>query len=315
MRHRELRIDGDGALKVRDRAPQNHARTRRFCAALYAFRASSDGVVACSSGVECSWIVASDSPSRGPDLKRDSAQGIQDLFFPSACACSCARTSPVRQFLARNHKTYWLPRLAIEPSRTAALPVRSQISRAISGVSGVSARPVHQTQCLLDAARPMTSLRNGDCSSCTAKPLAKRLVKDRIARLVFEFGQDNRVLRGEFRRPVKVKICRGEQRQNRGGAAAMRVQRLGGVTAASSRCNSAADCHRRPGSSSRHRFTIFSSFRDGMRFRCGRGSRARQHFVEDAAERVDIRAGIGRFALPLLRRHVGGRAHRSCGWR
>ena len=32
--------------------------------ALYAFRASSDDVVACSSGVECSWMVASDSPSR-----------------------------------------------------------------------------------------------------------------------------------------------------------------------------------------------------------------------------------------------------------
>jgi hypothetical protein len=45
----------------------------------------------------------------------------------------------VRQFRVRNHNTYWLPRLAIEPSRTAALAVRSQISRAISGVSGVSA--------------------------------------------------------------------------------------------------------------------------------------------------------------------------------
>ena len=46
-----------------------------------------------------------------------------------------------------------------------------------------------------------------------------------------------------------------------------------------------------------------------MRLRCGPDSCAGQHFVEDAAERVDIRAGIGRFAFPLLRRHVGGRAH------
>ena len=44
----------------------------------------------------------------------------------------------MRQFLARNHKTYWLPRLAIEPSRTAVPPVRSQISCATSGVSRVS---------------------------------------------------------------------------------------------------------------------------------------------------------------------------------
>ena len=64
MRHGELRIDGDGALEVGDRGADNHERKRRFFAALYAFRASSEGVVACSSGVECSWIVASDSPSR-----------------------------------------------------------------------------------------------------------------------------------------------------------------------------------------------------------------------------------------------------------
>ena len=46
-----------------------------------------------------------------------------------------------------------------------------------------------------------------------------------------------------------------------------------------------------------------------MRLRCGPDSCAGQHFVEDAAERINIRAGIGRFALPLLRRHVGRRAH------
>jgi hypothetical protein len=44
----------------------------------------------------------------------------------------------VRQFLARNPKTCWLPRLAIEPSRTAVLEVRSHISLAIGGVSGAS---------------------------------------------------------------------------------------------------------------------------------------------------------------------------------
>ena len=37
------------------------------------------------------------------------------------------------QFLARNQRTYWLPSFAIEPSRTAVPPVRSQISCATSG--------------------------------------------------------------------------------------------------------------------------------------------------------------------------------------
>ena len=44
----------------------------------------------------------------------------------------------MRQFLARNDKMYWLPRLAIEPSRTAVPSVRSQISCATSGVRRVS---------------------------------------------------------------------------------------------------------------------------------------------------------------------------------
>ena len=80
-------------------------------------------------------------------------------------------------------------------------------------------------------------------------------------------------------------------------------------TAASSRSNSAADCQRRPG--------IFfqTPVYDGFQFArtdasaLDRGSLARQHFVEDPAERVDISACIRWFAFPLLRRHVGGRAH------
>ena len=79
--------------------------------------------------------------------------------------------------------------------------------------------------------------------------------------------------------------------------------------AASSRCNSAADCQRRPGSSSRHRLTMVSSLRARMRLPLDGGSLARQHFVEDPAECVDIGAGIRGSAFPLLRRHVGRRAH------
>ena len=52
---------------------------------------------------------------------------------------------------------------------------------------------------------------------------------------------------------------------------------------------------------------ILCSFRGGMRFRRDPAA-PRHHFVEDTAERVNVRTGIGRFAFPLLRRHVGRRA-------
>jgi hypothetical protein len=38
-------------------------------------------------------------------------------------------------------------------------------------------------------------------------------------------------------------------------------------------------------------------------------SLARQHFVKDQTERVDVGAGIRRSAFPLLRRHISRRAH------
>ena len=40
-----------------------------------------------------------------------------------------------------------------------------------------------------------------------------------------------------------------------------------------------------------------------------RGARACQHFIEDAAERINIGARVGGLAFALLRRHVRQRAH------
>jgi hypothetical protein len=82
----------------------------------------------------------------------------------------------VRQLFARNPSTYWLPRGAIEPSSTAALPVRSQISRASSGVSCASADlPIRRRVCPIRWSE--MRLRNGDCSSCTAMPCRSVLSK------------------------------------------------------------------------------------------------------------------------------------------
>jgi hypothetical protein len=53
-----------------------------FNAVLYARMASSDGVVACSSGLSRSFTVASDSPARLLNLLAISAQRVQQIFFP-----------------------------------------------------------------------------------------------------------------------------------------------------------------------------------------------------------------------------------------
>ena len=64
VRHRELGVDLDGALEEGHGRRQIQFDDRTFEAALYAFKASSDGVVASSSGVSCLPTVASDSPTR-----------------------------------------------------------------------------------------------------------------------------------------------------------------------------------------------------------------------------------------------------------
>ena len=80
----------------------------------------------------------SDSPARVRNRLAIWPSALKTSSFLAADACSWSRISPVRQFLARKPNTYWLPRLVIEPSTTAALPVRSQISAATSGVSFAS---------------------------------------------------------------------------------------------------------------------------------------------------------------------------------
>ena len=80
-----------------------------------------------------------------------------------------ARHCRTGNVLARNPTTYWVPRLSIEPSRTAALAVRSQISRASSGVSRASAgRLIRPSVFWIRSSE--TRLRKGDCSSCIANP-------------------------------------------------------------------------------------------------------------------------------------------------
>jgi len=85
-------------------------------------RLRGEGVVASASGVSCSLTVVSDSPTRVLNLLAIWPSAFRTSSFLAACTCSSARISPVRQSSARNPNTYWLQSLAIEPSRTAALP-------------------------------------------------------------------------------------------------------------------------------------------------------------------------------------------------
>ena len=103
------------------------------------------------------------------------------------------------QFLARRPRTYWLPRLAIEPSRTAALAVRSQTCCAISRGQPRIFRLSHQRQRLLDLLIRNQAEERG-LLKLHGQSLAQRVVKHRIAGLVLEVREDDRVLLRESRR-------------------------------------------------------------------------------------------------------------------
>src|ERR1039458_1631588 len=134
---------------------------------LYAFRASSEGVVA-STGTSNLCTEASDSPSLA---RMAVAAVVSALSTPSllgASACSLARLSPVLQATASRPRMYWLPRLEMDPPRTALLPVRRQSSRATSAVTcSVGARPISFS--VSPTLRSERMLRNGDCSRSTAR--------------------------------------------------------------------------------------------------------------------------------------------------
>ena len=70
------------------------------------FYASSDGVVASASGIECCSIVASDSPTRVRNRVAIWLSAPRTSSFRGACACSSARMSPVVHAVARSPRTY-----------------------------------------------------------------------------------------------------------------------------------------------------------------------------------------------------------------
>ena len=113
-----------------------------------------------------------DMLSDSPSLFRISA-----AVFPRASSTSSCRSLSFRarqRFSANAAESFdgqEIPRpiCAIEPSRTAALPVRWQSSRAISGVSLASdGWPIICSVCWV--CWSVIMLRKGDCSSCIDSP-------------------------------------------------------------------------------------------------------------------------------------------------
>ncbi len=114
---------------------------------------------------------------RGQRLTRPAAKSARNLAqrvaarLPFGLPASALRRSPRPSGSSspRSHRTYWLPRLAIDPSSTAVLPVRWHTSNATDGVRARSAGcPISPSTCWMRSS--LTRLRNGDCSSCTVKP-------------------------------------------------------------------------------------------------------------------------------------------------
>src|ERR1017187_2211065 len=167
-----------------------------------------DGVVASWSRTECFSTVESDSPTRVRNLLAISLSTFSTSSFRAACTCCSSNTSPLRQLRARKPRTYWLPRRAIEPSSTAALAVRSQISLASSGVRCASGGwPIKLSDFWMRSSeiRRLFELRG--------QPLAKRPVKHGVAGLVDEIGEDNRVFVGELGWAMKIEVTCGDERR------------------------------------------------------------------------------------------------------
>ena len=79
------------------------------------------------------------------------------------------------------------------------------------------------------------------------QPLAKRVVKHRIARLVFEIREHYGILVGEFRSAMKIGVCRCENANIAAAAETCLPRGMPGRDPSSSRRDPAADSHLRPG--------------------------------------------------------------------
>src|SRR5713226_178565 len=132
-----------------------------------AFSASSDEVVTWPMGTSNFCTDARDSPSLPRILETALPSAESTCSLLEACACSCARESPVWQLIAFSVRTYCEPRLATDPERVALLPARKQSSRARSEVRrSLGERPMKPSvSCTREEG---ITRRKGDCSRSTA---------------------------------------------------------------------------------------------------------------------------------------------------
>ena len=169
-------------------------------------------------------MVASDSPTRVRKRVAIWLRVLSTSSFRAACACSSARMSPVVQCLARRPRTYWLPSVAIDPSRTGgAAGPDAHALRNVGSQSRIR-RLVHQRQRAADAfvgdeaeERRLLKLHR--------QSLSQRIVEHWVAGRVGELGEDDRVLVGQRRRLSRIEEVARSGHGDAAAAAATTVQR------------------------------------------------------------------------------------------
>ena len=180
-------------------------------------RASSEGVVASASGVECFSTVASDSPTRVLNLRAISTEGVQDVFSPRR----------LDLLLIENASGVAVPGAQAQHILASKAGDRafqnSGACRSLADLlSDLRSQPrlfrlSHQRQRLLDLpVRNQAEERR--LLKLHGQSLAQRVVKYRIAGLVLKIREDDRVLLRESRRPVKIDVPCDRERQHRRGS-------------------------------------------------------------------------------------------------
>ena len=131
---------------------------------LKAFSASSDGVVASSSGSRVFLDGGERFSNSRPETGRNLTECAQDLFFACRLRLLFGEDVAGRAVLRAQAEDVLTAELAIDPSRTAALAVRTHTSCAMSGVNRASGGWFINDSVLRMRSSEMR-LRNGDCWS------------------------------------------------------------------------------------------------------------------------------------------------------
>ncbi len=214
MRHRELRIDCDGVLEVRNRCRRTMREQSdlRRTIRLQGFQRRRGCLLQ-----RCRVLLDAGQRLTEPlsHLNRNPTQRLQNSFLPF-CLCLLFRHDVSRSAVSGAQ-----PQNVLAAEHCDGAFQNRGTTGSLTDLAGDLrskprlGRPVHETEYLLRSlVRDETEERR--LFQLHRQSLAERLVKYRIACLVLKLSQDHRILRGEFCWPAKSKVCRRAHHQNRG---------------------------------------------------------------------------------------------------